>query len=114
MTHRRKTRLRIWDLNSGKLLTEMKNGAPEWGMDFSPDGNRIAVAGERRSIEICDVRTGQVLSRLPCGIPPHFLLFDPEGKRLAVSSFGSTPLEVRDTVTGTEMALPDNSTGVWG
>lgn len=73
-----------------KDLPAVNHGADVWGLDFSPDGNRIA-AGSGYQVDIWDWKTNRAETtlKLPQGANPLLvtnpLHFSPDGKLLAVS-----------------------------
>jgi WD40 repeat protein len=81
---------------------------------FSPDGHRLAIAGDEPDVLLCDLdRTGR---GRPLGIPVRAtsgLRFSPDGRTLAVSSFGSGEIILWDIEMGRErMRLRGHSAGV--
>jgi WD40 repeat protein len=70
---------------------------------FSPDGHRLAIAGEEPDVLLCDLdREGRGRH---LGIPVRqvsALRFSPDGRTLAVSSFGSPQIILWDIETGRE------------
>jgi WD40 repeat protein len=81
---------------------------------FSPDGHRLAIAGEEPDVLLCDLdREGR---GRPLGIPVRqasALQFSPEGRTLAVSSYCSREIILWDIETGRErMRLRGHSANV--
>jgi WD40 repeat protein len=53
---------RVWDLASGTLLHTLPaghDGAPQFAVAFSPDGQRLATSGQDREPAVWDLQTGQ-------------------------------------------------------
>jgi hypothetical protein len=86
--------LRGWEwgylehLCHGSRLTLYGHRGPVRAVAFSPDGKRLATAGEDGAIRLWDVARGRI-DRVLAGHPGgrvHCLAFDPDGKRLASGS----------------------------
>ncbi len=77
--------LRVWNVETGKLLWEQQTLTKQpTAMIFTPDGRRLVLASEDRTIKIWDVASAQELLTTPPleGIP-YVLAFTPDGRRLA-------------------------------
>lgn len=62
-----------------------------YSLDISPDGNRIAAAGEFGRIRVWDSRTGLELSKIPAHKASIFRIrFSPDGNRIASASSDGT------------------------
>jgi serine/threonine protein kinase/WD40 repeat protein len=92
----RQNRAFVWDLSQGAKMFEKPSAPRGFGLDFSPDSSRIALAGSDGSIGIFAITGGRQLSRLEKSCRPHTLAFDPTGQRLAVSSLEDHLVEIRD------------------
>lgn len=95
----------IWNPTDGKLLHRIK-GLPEriWGLSYSPDGKRIAVAagepGVCGELRICD-RDATTAGRLLERISDMMLAvrFSPDGKRIAAGG-ADNAARIYDVETG--------------
>jgi WD40 repeat protein len=57
--------VRVWDVDSGKLLTSMKwSGETVWRLSFDNTGTRLLVSANGKEDTVFDVTTGQVLAVL--------------------------------------------------
>ncbi len=74
--------IRLWDVNTGKLLRTITERA--WSVAFSPDGTTIASGDWIQTISLWDVNTGKRLLTLPGHtIKLWSLAFSPDGRMLA-------------------------------
>jgi RNA polymerase sigma factor (sigma-70 family) len=106
----------LWDLPTRKVRKVFPGVESAWGVAFSPDGQYLAVAFARGSVEIWNLTTGQVSTvfDVPYVRP---LAFSPDGKLLA-AGYGKHPSQNRpgeggvrvwDTKTWTDLAtFPDH------
>jgi WD40 repeat protein len=96
-------------LVAGKIATleEVAVGParPVWGVCFSPDGKRLAVASEDRTVGVWDAGTGQRLLSLKGHLSEvRSVSFSPDGKRLASASTDGT-VRLWDPATGKELPM---------
>jgi WD40 repeat protein len=89
----------VWDLNSGE--SRMLGQMPQYValMTFSPDGKRLVLAVEDRTLRCWDVGSGKELWKRPQR--PRGLGFSPDGRILAVGDpSDQTQVHLIDAATG--------------
>jgi WD40 repeat protein len=100
----------VWDADTGRLLlTLVGHTAAVRAVVFSPDGRRLATAGDDLTIKMWDAATGEPLLTL-AGHPSNILhiAFHPDGTRLA-SCGDDGSVRLWDTGTGQEtLVLTDH------
>ena len=98
-TSGREGMVRVWSMDTGKLLLVLDRNARAnardravIGIDVSPDGSRIATAGADGSVRIFDAETGKQLvtkTRLHCvrrgSCAVNRAVFSPDGSRIATT-----------------------------
>jgi WD40 repeat protein/tetratricopeptide (TPR) repeat protein len=92
--------VKVWDVPGARELFAL--GKPTHltlGVDYSPDGKRLATADNNRTLRLWDARTGkEVLTLRDQPTPIMGLSFSPDGSRLAVAA--DEELRVLDTASG--------------
>jgi WD40 repeat protein len=100
---------RLWDAVSGQILFTMQafdgeiQESQNVGIAFSPDGSRLATAGQM-FVKIWDTSTGREVLGLPVmpDVLAYAVAFSPDGKHLAVG-FRGVPPSVWDLTTGQKL-----------
>jgi tetratricopeptide (TPR) repeat protein len=95
--------VRVWDAASGKeLLTLQGHTDSVHGVSFSPDGRRLASAGDR-TVRVWDAASGKELLTLQGHTDSvHCVSFSPDGVKLASGGLDRT-VRVWDAASGKEL-----------
>jgi WD40 repeat protein/DNA-binding SARP family transcriptional activator len=82
--------VRVWDVETGRRVREIRPVVAAFTTAFSPDGRRLAIAGFDASAVVVDVSSGDVLYELrsPQGVSD--VDWSPDGRWIAGSSPDST------------------------
>ncbi len=105
--------IRVRGIDHLDAIVQLKNGSDGvFDMDFSPDGTRLAVVSNDRSIHLCDIKTGVEVAhwdreRIDC----NEITFSRDGRRLAVAS-DSAKASVWDVETGKVSEFDTSSSSV--
>jgi WD40 repeat protein len=83
--------IRIWDANTGRLVQAIRApGGQITGLDFSPDGERLATAAAD-GVRLWDPKLGlEALHLDPPGTTPIDVLFHPDGRQLLMACSDGT------------------------
>jgi WD40 repeat protein len=106
----------LWDARDGHRLAELKyseqtHGGPVYGVDFSPDGHRLATASGDHTARIWDVATGHERIVLRGhGASVGSVAFAPDGRRVLTASDDGTA-RIWDTASGLELARLEGHDG---
>ena len=96
----RNGKIQMHDVQTGKALRSLDNGARPEVVRVSRDGKLLAAAGRDREVHLWDLTTGKIAHRLALELGRAIdLAFSPDGKMLAGSS-PDTNIYVWDTNTG--------------
>ncbi len=107
----------LYDAKTGKLSHSMKHASYTMGLEFSPDGARIASAPRgniNKFLAVFDVSRGTMqfnVGPFPCYV--HGGVFTSDGKRIVSTACETVPsLQLFDSATGNIMfSLPRAATG---
>lgn len=93
--------IRLFSLGSGTQIKDLTDhGAEMIAVACSPDGQRLASAGQQESIEVWDTNSGKVLLTLPGHGPVvRALVFSPDSSLLASAGVDQT-IRLHDARTG--------------
>lgn len=101
--------VRLYDAATWRELREFSGKI--YRLNFSPDGQELAIPDESGSIELRNVRTGQLLNTLKSHKDVvNWIEFSPDGRQLGSASDDGTAI-LWDLSTGAAHPLPDHSGG---
>ncbi len=81
---------RLWDADTGEVLTTVEHGAWVWSVAFAPDGGRFLTAGEDGVARVWDIGTGALVRTLEePGTAVYAAAFSPDGARVATGGTGN-------------------------
>jgi WD40 repeat protein len=86
--------MKVWDAQTGQELLTLQGGGS--GVAFSPDGKRLAAAGQRH-VKVWNAQTWQETLSLKADTGfANVLAFSPDGYRLGVVSVGGYQVTLWD------------------
>ena len=109
--------IQVRDMETGEILREQELGSARF-VQFSPDGNHIAVGGFRNNVNVCDAVTLEVVSTIGGDQPRELWCVDwsPDGKRIATCirkvDGDSHSFEVWDAFSGELIKSLDDATNL--
>src|SRR5262249_50668656 len=97
----------IWSAATGQEVHTFKDHrGTVSGVAFSPDGKRLASAGEDGTVVMRDVTTDREIFRLRVPAPARTVVFSADGRRLATVS-GDKTVTVWDAARGEKIFTQD-------
>jgi WD40 repeat protein len=91
--------VKVWGAADGRPLAEWTGDGRVWGLDFSPDGRLLALAGPGGSVTVVDWRTREAVLDVAGDEQTVSVVFSPDGKQLATAGRGGDVAKIWD-VTG--------------
>ncbi len=77
------SRMRLWNVDTGKMLAEIKHRAPQvHGLAFDPNGTRMVTGSQDRTARVISVTTGTEQFFMETTTPIFFTAFDPTGGQI--------------------------------
>lgn len=83
VTFDNKDPVRIWNVETGKLVRELPVHSRVWSLAFSQNGKYLF--GATRDINVWDVEAGKMVQQIRSNPEPMSLALSPDGKRLAAA-----------------------------
>lgn len=84
--------MRFWNLETGELITTLKEYDPASPIAFSPDGQTFASGGENAKVLLWDLSTGKLKTTFTAYNPVRRISFEEDGKTLITSGTDGTTL----------------------
>ncbi len=100
--------VRLWDVETGRLIRTFPHDKSINAIAFSPDGARIASSSDRSWTRIWDTLTGRIIKTLKYGdtVNHSAIAFSPDGKRIVGGAYKK--LEMWDVSSGEVVQGFDN------
>jgi len=91
----------VIDVETNKIVGEIKGIELNHGAAVSPDGSRIFISDEAQtSLDVVDGRTLQLINRIPLSEHPNNISIGPDGRRVYVSiAGGKGAVDIIDTTS---------------
>lgn len=111
----------VWSILGNSLAVETQSGVslldastlstvgittpapPSKVLDFSADGNTIAIGGSQNQVELASLRSGKLLRTLRPGVQFTEGIFSPDGQIFAVAPMSEIAASLWDTFTGQQI-----------
>ena len=84
--------MRFWDLETGELITTLKEYDSDSPIAFSPDGQTFASGGENAKVLLWDLSTGKLKTTFTAYNPVRRISFEENGETLITSGPDGTTL----------------------
>ncbi|WP_413206196.1 pentapeptide repeat-containing protein [Rhodospirillum sp. A1_3_36] len=102
--------LRLWNAETGRILSAIEHGTRIQSCAFSPDGRRLISGGDDGTLRLWDAETGRALSAMEHGDWITSCAFSPDGRRL-ISGGDDGTLRLWEAETGRLLSAMNNS--IW-
>jgi WD40 repeat protein len=83
VTFDNKDPVRIWNVETGKLVRELPVNSRVWSLAFSQDDKYLF--GATRNINVWNAESGKMVQEISSNPEPMSLALSPDGKRLAAA-----------------------------
>jgi WD40 repeat protein/tRNA A-37 threonylcarbamoyl transferase component Bud32 len=106
----------VWNLATGRSVRRLRTncGAVVRPCAFSPDGSRLALAGDANVVEVWDLQTGKTAARADCKQGAvAWVDVSPDGQRLATAGADGTVKVWDATLKGPPAVLKGHTGKVW-
>jgi WD40 repeat protein len=91
----------VYDVATGRLVSDMSSGQMILDLSFSPDGRRVAACVVNRGVFVWDVETGKQIHAI--WLLAFSLAFSPDGSILATGGYEEGTLRLRDASSWKEL-----------
>jgi WD40 repeat protein/serine/threonine protein kinase len=102
---------KLWDANSGKLISSFSHQGSVWRGTVSPDGTRILTASVDKSAKLWDAVSGKLIASFGHQGAVNAATFSPDGTRVLTASADKTA-KLWDAVAGIPIASFVHQDGV--
>ena len=106
-------RIRVWNLERRRVLTELTGGRRDVILEFSPLSDRLAATGPGNVVRVFDLHTSRLEREIPLPFRPSRMDYSSDGRHLSVLASRGTSVRLIEVVNGSARDLP-HSTSVSG